>query len=378
MAITLAPRTQKNTPVSPVNPNPRHGSTAGAPGGATAKQPPQPPAHAIHLPAFAKDGSRLAKDMLLARLVVRCPDFACKIQGGTVSAAGHEIKGKHSIGRYRYDVGAEIFADLTTNKTRIDAVLHQFSVVDAEDGFRMVPMEKREDLLKALEPLIQKRMGYGQWLDEHWFSTIVPAIQAEHPDHFEYILQRAVTPPFEPRLEVVLSMRPLGVLGPNDFDWDKLTPKERERCIQRMRQQADDLARERVQKIFDGLLNPIADLAVEINGQKPNPKFNPDQPEGPKNRKFLPGIGDDGKKATVLDRMFRELDRLLNFKSFLTPELVNQVEQARTNVSQAGGSLDRVKASATIKQAILASFNSVAATMRQQSEAAQQHARPVS
>jgi hypothetical protein len=252
-----------------------------------------------------------------------------------------------------------VFSRIRENNGLIEKAVGAYTVVDAEDGFRLISMTRRAAFIGELTELNTQRQDLAKWLDNNWSTQVIPLIREEHPDHFDMIKDRLPLPPFGPRMEVTFRLRPVGAVGPDDIqpeEWEELSPQARDAAIAKMLSEGEQMARDRAEAIINGAMEPILEAALKLQGRMANPAFNPDKPEDSKNRRFLPGIDSGSKHSGFLDSLLIPLERIMNFKQFMSPEVIKQADAAMLAVKRAGGNITRINGDRHIQDAIRDGF----------------------
>lgn len=336
----------------------------------------------VTTPENVRIGSSFAKDLMLVRVITHAPDWAVQSPRGKTELilAGQTVTGKHSSGTLQFDIEPEdfkIFSMLKRNRAAVDYAIGAYTVVDAEDGYRLVSMYKRTELMAKLTELNQQREGYANWLNQNWESTILPLIRHEHEKHWGYLQAKLKQygPPFNARLQIYFSLRPVGAMTPDDVtaeEWEQLSPQAREAVAAKMVEEGERLARERAAAIVRGAMDPVLDLALEVQGRKPNPKYDPTKPEGTNNRQFLPGIDSGTRRGGFIERLSQTFERIMNFRTFMTPEVIAQADAALKRVQGLGGDISLLNESAEMQKALTMEITRLGNLMQ---EARSQHAR---
>lgn len=350
-------------------------ATPVTPDAAATPTPPQADQQATTVPeGLVSDLPKVAQDLLQVTMIISTPDWAMRPPSGTkLVANGLEVVGKHTSGSVKIDVH-EKFVELTNNNQKLTRVRDKYTILDTGDQLRYVSAFAKEQMVEDVILLHEERRLIWEWFDAHWEDTILPRIRQEHGEHWEWMeprLNKLYRPPFGQRLGVILRFREQAAVSPDAFDLTKVSPTARTKVTSLIAEQADAYARDQVRMIIDGAMQPILDLAKEINGEMPNPKYDPTKPtshkhsDGSKNTPYLAGINSGRKRDGFIAELMTTLDRVVNFRQFMTPEVLQQVDRAKQAVEQAGGDITKVNASTAIQSAISKEMSRLSQVMKQ-------------
>ncbi len=317
---------------------------------------------------FTHDLPVLAKDLLQSKMVICCPVWGMKPpKGSRIVASGHEVTGPQTPGLLVFG-GPDIhpmFKDLRANTERLENLRETFTIVDPDDGLRLVSDFAKEAMIEQVAAARDERMSIAAWLDNHFATDIIPVVKEKHAAHFDYMEPKLPKAPFSDSLDVILKFRVQGTLTADQFDFNNISPGARKKVQSMIEAQAEAYAKDQARAIINGAMQPIVNLAMEVTGEMPNPKFDASKPETPSNRKFLPGIDSGTRRGGFIDRLLADLDRVLHFRQFMTPEILAQTQKAREAIERAGGDVSRINEDAAIQLAIRNELSHLGKAMRQ-------------
>jgi len=261
-----------------------------------------------------------------ARLIVRCPTWRLQMKDAEVRAQNANgekevVTGKTTRPCFKLD-SHKIFTTLSGNDNRANRLLKRFTVTDVEDGLRLIPETAIAEFSSEADDVIREREQIATEMDAV-YPEIVESIREQFPEHFWQIKGRLPLPPFKDRLEVIVRLREITGAPTDRLISASMSPEKRQRIMDRLSDETEKMVHARVEAIVDGVMNQVADLAQEIDGTKPNPDYDPLAPIGPKNLQFLPGINSGHKKTGFLENLLDNLTRVMNFKQFLTPDIIS-------------------------------------------------------
>lgn len=313
-------------------------------------------------------------DLMLVKLIRREPTWRLQIKGAKVQLDGMTVQGKHTSPQFKLDVHP-IFAEVAANTREIGVLLDSNTIVDPEDGFRLISAMNAEKFIANVARLNDRRVALAEEMDRR-YEEILNSIFDEHPEHVSQLRGRIPTPPFRDRMELVFSLRPLAGLGPEDLDFSALSFEAQQTLVQQMQSQARQMAEARVQSLLDGVVQPVIDLAQEINGEAPNPNFDETKPEGPSNRRFKGGINSGHKREGFLDTLTSTLERVMKFGQFMDPGILASVQRASEHVQKINGAAS-INSNVQVQQAIAAQMRAISDTIQASASDVRRRAREV-
>lgn len=321
-------------------------------------------------PEFVKERKAFLSDLLLLNVVVCEPTWRLQMLEAEVAAkdaAGEtaEVKGKVTTPCFKLD-WHEAFDQLRDSNNRINRIVSKYSIIDADDSFRLISLGQKEEFLQEISDEYDRRMAVAKMLDSR-FDDIKEAVKKEYPNHYYQIENRMPTPPFGPRLEMRFSLRPIAVLSPDQMDWSKLSTGTQNKLLDKMKKDAETMVTERIQSVVDGVMAPVLDLAIEINGQKPNPKFDPTKEAGPGNLKYMPGIDSGKKRGSFIEELLVVLERVKNFGQFMPASALAQVAKAVDTVKLAGNA-SNLNTNSVLQNAIKLEINQLSTLIKEHAE----------
>ena len=300
----------------------------------------------------------------LVRTIIRCPDWKMKVKGAKIMTNAVEegsteenpeakaVKGKTTSPSFVYSVHP-LFDKLAENERKIRSTISIYTIVDAEDGLRLISVHKEAEYLSKIAALRAERLTIAKSMDIMWFTDIVPAIQLHFGKDFPQMVGRLEEPPFGPKVDINVILRKSDLTNPDEINWENMDADSRKAAYDMTTGFIKKFALERATKIVEGVMQPILDLALKINGKEPNPKYDPALPEGPKNRKFMPPYLETGRtKDGTVEQLIDPIQRMLNFSQVLPPEILAQVKAAQAAVARTHGKGSNLNDDAEIQKAI--------------------------
>ena len=347
----------------------------------------EPARHAEYVPATLKDmqqqvaaqtnhitvskSSQNFPGMWHCRVIVRCPAWRLQMLNVEVAAKNENgqvekvTSSKTTRPQFKLDLHP-IFDELRANDRRIDRLLNRYTVNDVEDGLRLIPEDAIARFAGEVDDLVREREEIAARMDAN-YAGIVESVRQQFPEHFWQIEKRMPSPPFGGRLKIEMRINQISAMPSDVLISDDMPQEKRERILERVRLEGEQAVHDRIHAIIDGVMGTVADLALEINGQKPNPNFDATKPESDSNRRNLPGICSGTRRTGFIHEMCDCLERVMNFRQFMTPEILKQVQSAVTTVHGIRN-ITHLNTSQVIQTAIKSEFNKLGELMRGHSD----------
>lgn len=196
---------------------------------------------------------------------------------------------------------------IDSNASEIRSLVTKYTANNLQRGTYLMPTIVVPEFLIKLAELREERKKLVEDLRFDWEAAL-EVVRKEHKDIYE-ILEPRIPQPSYGNFEVAYEVYPLGTLSTEDLDLSALTLEERMLVIEETKQQAEDLFKNRVQSVFDGVFGEIMSVCEEIE------KGSLDS--GRRRQSGIQDILDLLKKATY-------------FKDFADPETIRAINRAST------------------------------------------------
>jgi hypothetical protein len=201
------------------------------------------------------------------------PDGMLRVRTGNLEIGDREVDleaGKSLItrNRARYDFHP-LWSEIDATEREIRRLVKISSVNNLQRGTYMMPMLLLPEFYLKLDALIEKRYKYVDRLIDHWDTSVFPKIAEAYEKIqngkaiYDDIKDR-IAKPTRGQFEVAQESYPLSNLTTADMDLSKLTQEERRKILTKTNEATEQLFKNRMQALFDGVFGEIAKICDDI------------------------------------------------------------------------------------------------------------------
>ena len=257
-----------------------------------------------------KMGQEIKASLCAVYVSVKRPTGRIRIDSAVIEAPNTDgelqtIKSKYISGKnVRYDFN-QMWMAIDDNEKEIRRLVTRMTAHNLQRGTYMMSMVSVGSFILTLKQLREDRLELVDQMNNNW-EAILEEIREEYPDHHHLFIDK-IPMPDRTRFDVYHEVYPLGTLSPDDLDLSNLTQVERDQVIEDTRQAADEMFKNRLQGVYDGVFGAVMEICEDVE-----------------KRGFESGKRRQGAVTNILD----VLERARNFAQFANPDTMEAINSA--------------------------------------------------